>query len=205
MNTPLTIAYGDEDFPAYIDAALMVLREAGAAFSIETIEIGSRIYGMNYGKGILPSSFDSLERTRRLLIGGSNLPQKEGYVPVARVIRDHFGLGDEHHDEYGLSVDDDTVIRAVSYVNDNFAMFEAVDETPASALLAATMLLEHSQQQQAAAAIKTAMLHTLKTGIAKPTLLARLLGRSPSEALLFAETVCSHLGKKPSESAASGV
>jgi isocitrate/isopropylmalate dehydrogenase len=205
MSIPVTIAYGDQDFPEFIDAALLVLREAGAQLTIETIEVGSRIYGMDYNKGILPSSFSSLTRTRRLLIGGSHLPSKEGYEHVCSVIRAHFGLGDEHREEYGISIDDDAAIRAISHVNDDFAMFEAADETPASALLAATMLLEHTGQEAMAETIRSTMKNALRAGLREPSLLQRWLGKSPSAATLFAESVCHHLAKKPSEKLTSDV
>ncbi|MCE2926393.1 MAG: hypothetical protein LW823_01925 [Rickettsiales bacterium] len=205
MSIPVTIAYGDNESPAFIDSALFILREAGAQLTLETIEIGSRIYGMNYNKGILPSSFDSLKRTKCLLIGGAHMPQKEGFEHVCHVIRQHFGLSDEHRDEEGLNVDEGTMIRAISYINDDFAMFEAADETSSSTLLAAIMLLEHCRQSEVAADVKNALQQTLKTGINKPSLLSRLLGQSPPDAMLFAETVCGHLGKKPSEKSASSV
>lgn len=145
MSTPIIVAYGDTS-PEIMDAALHVLREAGAELEIESIQIGERIYSMGSTTGILPSAWECLHRTR-ILLKAPTLPPEEGKEDVTAVIRDRMGLDASMHHAGEL---------AASYINEHFALFEPLESTPESMLEAALMLLEHTGQ----AAVKARILAT---------------------------------------------
>lgn len=148
MSAPVTVAYGDGIGPQAVEAALVILREAGADLEIETIEIGKRIYAMGSTTGILPSSWQSLARTRVLLKGPVTIPEKEGYEDTNLVIRRKMQLD-------GEPIPDATNL-AQSWITEEFALFEMKDETLSGMLHAAVMMLEHVGQPQAASRIRAA-------------------------------------------------
>lgn len=92
MTTPITVAYGDGIGPEIMEATLQILREAGAALSIETIEVGERVYNMGATSGILPSAWDSLRRNKVLLKAPITTPQGKGYKSLNVTMRKTLGL-----------------------------------------------------------------------------------------------------------------
>jgi isocitrate/isopropylmalate dehydrogenase len=143
----ITVAYGDGFAPAVMEAALTVLREAGANITIETIEIGSRIYSMESKTGILPSAWKVLEKNHVLLKAPVIVP--EGCKETGEVIREYFGLDNTN-------------------INEHFAMFEPIfpDECwekksttidPSPMIHAAIMMLNHIGQQETATLIHDAL------------------------------------------------
>ncbi len=92
MTTPITVAYGDGIGPEIMEAALHVLREAGADIAVETIEVGERIYNMGATSGLLPSAWESLRRTKVLLKSPITTPQGKGYKSLNVTLRKTLGL-----------------------------------------------------------------------------------------------------------------
>lgn len=139
MTTPVTVAFGDGDAPKIMERVLFILKESGADITIESIQVGKRIYDMESPFGILPSSFDSLARTRVLLKGPTHLPDKEGVKDVGQVIRDMFKLDSSHRIAGRL---------AQAYINDSMAIFEPSSHEASleNMLEAAQMLLSHIGQ-----------------------------------------------------------
>ncbi|MBV8940019.1 MAG: NADP-dependent isocitrate dehydrogenase [Alphaproteobacteria bacterium] len=92
MATPITVAYGDGIGPEIMEATLHVLREAGAKLSVETIEVGERVYKMGATSGILPAAWESLKRTKVLLKAPITTPQGGGYKSLNVTMRKTLGL-----------------------------------------------------------------------------------------------------------------
>ena len=92
MTTPITVAYGDGIGPEIMEATLHVLKEAGADISIETIEVGVRIYLQGASSGILPSAWESLRRNKVLLKAPITTPQGKGYKSLNVTMRKALGL-----------------------------------------------------------------------------------------------------------------
>ena len=89
---PITIAHGDGIGPEIMDATLHILREAGAALEIETIEIGEKVYLAGNPAGIEPDAFASLRRTKVFLKAPITTPQGGGYKSLNVTVRKTFGL-----------------------------------------------------------------------------------------------------------------
>lgn len=201
-STLITVAYGDGVGPEIMEAALHVLREAGAQMEIDSIQIGERIYNMEAPWGILPSGINKLARSRILLKGPTVIPTAENYKTVTAAICDHFTIA-EHTPE---SVNDFPPIQAIAYVGEQCALFEPVQEhfpeiagknkaNPASALLAATLLLRHIGQPETADIIHTALLSTLESGIHTRDLYQRGKSRKKVSTSAFTEAVLNRLAK----------
>jgi isocitrate dehydrogenase len=92
MITPVTVAYGDGIGPEIMEAALYILREAGAELAIESIELGERIYNMGAPSGILPKAWESLARTKTLLLAPTSAPVGEEYKNLNVTLRKTLGL-----------------------------------------------------------------------------------------------------------------
>lgn len=92
MITPITVAYGDGIGPEIMEAALYILREAGAELAVESIEVGERIYNMGAPSGILPKSWESLSRTKILLLAPVIAPVGKEYKNLNVTIRKTLGL-----------------------------------------------------------------------------------------------------------------
>lgn len=92
MTTPITVAYGDGIGPEIMEATLHILKEAGADISIETIEVGERVYNMGASSGILPSAWDTLRRNKVLLKAPITTPQGKGYKSLNVTMRKTLGL-----------------------------------------------------------------------------------------------------------------
>ncbi|NBO18567.1 MAG: NADP-dependent isocitrate dehydrogenase [Proteobacteria bacterium] len=92
MSTPITVAYGDGIGPEIMEATLHILREAGAQITIETIEVGERVYNMGATSGILPAAWDTLKRNKVLLKAPITTPQGKGYKSLNVTMRKTLGL-----------------------------------------------------------------------------------------------------------------
>jgi len=169
LNKHITIAYGDGIGHEVMDAALFVLREAGAELEIETIQIGSRIYSMGSTDGVLPSSWESLARTRVFLKGPVVRPDDKQNSTEA--ICHRFGLDIAARMTQQCNTQPE--IAAIGYIGEGFALFEPLQDAlpeiagknkahPGAMILAATMLLEHIEQEETASCIRAALEETLK-------------------------------------------
>src|ERR1022692_4147616 len=78
-NVPITVAHGDGIGPEIMDASLTILKAAGAAIDIETIEIGEKVYLRGNSAGIDPSAWESLRRTKVFLKAPITTPQGGGF------------------------------------------------------------------------------------------------------------------------------
>jgi isocitrate/isopropylmalate dehydrogenase len=167
--TTITIAYGDGIGPDVMEAALLVMREAGARLEIEIIEIGKRIYGMGSDIGVLPSAWESLERTQLLLKAPAH--QIEDKKNITEAICSHFDLN------MGLRIieecDAHPDISAVGYVTEGFAIYEPLQEAtphlggknkahPGPMMLATAMMLDHVGQPEIAETIRIALQEALR-------------------------------------------
>src|SRR5213596_2894778 len=94
MSTPIpiTVAHGDGIGPEIMAATLHILKEAGAALEIETIDIGEKVYLAGNSSGIEPSSWDSLRSTRVFLKAPITTPQGGGFKSLNVTVRKTLGL-----------------------------------------------------------------------------------------------------------------
>src|ERR1700731_1774356 len=90
--TPITVAHGDGIGPEIMAATLHILKEAGAAIDIETIEIGEKVYLAGNSAGIEPSAWESLRRTKVFLKAPITTPQGGGYKSLNVTTRKTLGL-----------------------------------------------------------------------------------------------------------------
>src|SRR5271167_3405625 len=90
--TPITVAHGDGIGPEIMDATLSILKEAGAAIAIETIEIGEKVYLRGNSAGIDPSAWESLRRTKVFLKAPITTPQGGGFKSLNVTARKRLGL-----------------------------------------------------------------------------------------------------------------
>jgi isocitrate dehydrogenase len=90
--TPITVAHGDGIGPEIMAATLHILKEAGAALAIETIEIGEKVYLRGNSAGIDPSAWESLRRTRVFLKAPITTPQGGGFKSLNVTARKTLGL-----------------------------------------------------------------------------------------------------------------
>ena len=91
-STPITVAHGDGIGPEIMGATLHILKEAGAALDIETIEIGEKVYLRGNSAGIDPSSWESLRRTKVFLKAPITTPQGGGFKSLNVTTRKALGL-----------------------------------------------------------------------------------------------------------------
>jgi isocitrate dehydrogenase len=89
---PITVAHGDGIGPEIMEAVLRILKEAGAALSIETIEIGEKVYKQGVASGIAEKSWDSLKRTRCFLKAPITTPQGGGFKSLNVTVRKSMAL-----------------------------------------------------------------------------------------------------------------
>src|ERR1700733_4648777 len=90
--TPITVAHGDGIGPEIMAATLHILKEAGAALDIETIEIGEKVYLRGNSAGIAPSAWASLRRTKVFLTAPITPPQGGGFKSLNVTARKTLGL-----------------------------------------------------------------------------------------------------------------
>jgi isocitrate dehydrogenase len=75
-----------------MEAALRVLREAGAKLEVETIEIGEAVYRRGVSAGIEASSWESLRRTGVFFKAPVTTPQGGGFKSLNVTVRKTLGL-----------------------------------------------------------------------------------------------------------------
>ena len=90
--TAITVAHGDGIGPEIMNAALRVLREAGAQLDVETIEIGEAVYRRGVSSGIESSSWNSLRRTGIFFKAPITTPQGGGFKSLNVTVRKTLGL-----------------------------------------------------------------------------------------------------------------
>lgn len=174
MSTLITVAFGDGVGPEILEAALHILREAGADLEIETIEIGSRIYSMEGASGLLPSAWNSLLRTKILLKGPVIMPEDKNFKSVTDAICDIVEMDGDGLTVHRHSPD----IAAAAHIRENFALFEVLQDPspdaagkntadPSGAILAGILLLEHIRQKETASRIREAWRQALAEGLDK--------------------------------------
>ncbi len=91
-KTPIAVAKGDGIGPEIMDAAIYILKEAGAALKIREVEIGGKVFNRGIATGIDPSTWELLRETKILLKGPITTPQSGGYKSINVSIRTTFGL-----------------------------------------------------------------------------------------------------------------
>lgn len=89
---PITVANGDGIGPEIMAATLEILKGAGAALEIQTIDIGEKVYLAGNTSGIEPSAWDSLRRTKVFLKAPITTPQGGGYKSLNVTVRKTLGL-----------------------------------------------------------------------------------------------------------------
>lgn len=92
LKTPITVAHGDGIGPEIMPAALRVLEAAGAQLTIETINIGEKVYRAGISTGIEDSAWDSLRRTRVFYKAPITTPIGEGFQSLNVTVRKTLGL-----------------------------------------------------------------------------------------------------------------
>jgi isocitrate dehydrogenase len=91
-QVPITVAHGDGIGPEIMESTLTILKEAGAAIDIETIEIGEKVYLRGNSAGIDPSAWESLRRTKVFLKAPITTPQGGGFKSLNVTARKRLGL-----------------------------------------------------------------------------------------------------------------
>lgn len=91
-NVPITVAHGDGIGPEIMDATLRILKAAGAALDIETIEIGEKVYNAGVKNGIRPEAWDSLLKTKVFLKAPITTPQGGGFKSLNVAVRKTLGM-----------------------------------------------------------------------------------------------------------------
>ena len=91
-NVPITVAPGDGIGPEIMEAALLVLKEAGARLDIEKIRIGEEVYREGHSSGITPEAWDVIRRNRILLKSPITTPRGGGVKSLNVTIRKTLGL-----------------------------------------------------------------------------------------------------------------
>src|SRR3954471_16071170 len=92
QRIPITVANGDGIGPEIMAATLSILEAAGAALTIETIDIGEKVYLAGNSAGIEDSSWDSLRRTKVFLKAPITTPQGGGFKSLNVTVRKTLGL-----------------------------------------------------------------------------------------------------------------
>lgn len=89
---PIAVAYGDGIGPEIMQATLNIIQAAGARITIETIEIGEKVYRRGIENGMEPSAWNALRRTRVFLKAPITTPQGGGYKSLNVTTRKALGL-----------------------------------------------------------------------------------------------------------------
>src|SRR4051795_2545898 len=94
MSEPvsITVAHGDGIGPEIMAATLRILEAAGASLTIETIDIGEKVYLAGNSAGIEDSSWESLRRTKVFLKAPITTPQGGGFKSLNVTVRKTLGL-----------------------------------------------------------------------------------------------------------------
>jgi len=92
MRHPIAVAYGDGIGPEIMEAALFVLKEAGANLDIHVVEIGEKLYLKGIPTGIEPSTWDIIRKTKVFLKAPITTPQGGGFKSLNVTVRTTLGL-----------------------------------------------------------------------------------------------------------------
>jgi len=201
-TTNITVAYGDGIGAEIMEATLLVLREAGAKISIETIEIGQRIYNMDSKTGILRSAWDALRRNKILLTAPIIMPEGltiEGHERkhTKTVIREKFSLEMSYAKGEGIQAWE-------GYISEEFALFAAAHDAmpeiagknkanPSGMLLAAVAMLSHIGDEKNAEKIKNAWQKTIDAGLHPTDIYQRKISSKKLGTREFAEEIVQRL------------
>jgi isocitrate dehydrogenase len=91
-NTPITVAFGDGIGPEIMNATLLILKEAQARISVETIDIGKIQYEHGFTTGIAPEAWKTIKKNKILLKAPITTPQGGGYKSLNVTLRRALGL-----------------------------------------------------------------------------------------------------------------
>lgn len=210
---PVTFAYGDGIGPEIMEATLTILREAGANITIETIEIGERIYNMGAQYGILPSAWETLCRNKLLLKSPITIPPPSpipgfpDYKDVNAIIYDKFALAPETLTiSNQIPILDTDWLSGSANIGENFALFEAVHDSapdiagknianPSGIIQAAIMMLTYIGQEETANIIQKAWLKTIADGIHTTDIYRRKISKEKVGTIEFSEAIVERLGR----------
>lgn len=88
----IAVAYGDGIGPEIMRATLSVLKEAGANFDYQPIEIGEKVYLSGHPTGIEDSSWETIKKCKVFLKAPVTTPQGGGFKSLNVTIRTTLGL-----------------------------------------------------------------------------------------------------------------
>jgi isocitrate dehydrogenase len=88
----ITIAKGDGIGPEIMDAALSILKAAGAQIETDEIELGEKVYLEGNTSGISDDAWDIIRRNKILLKAPITTPQGGGYKSLNVTMRKFLGL-----------------------------------------------------------------------------------------------------------------
>lgn len=91
-NKNITVAYGDGIGPEIMEATILILKEARAAITIDTVEIGERAHKHGFLSGVPDSCWDIIRKNKILLKAPITTPQGGGYKSVNVTLRRALGL-----------------------------------------------------------------------------------------------------------------
>ncbi len=89
---PIAVAYGDGIGPEIMEAALHVLKEAGAPLEIHPVEVGEKVYLKGHPTGIEASTWETIRHTKAFLKAPITTPQGGGFKSLNVTIRTSLGL-----------------------------------------------------------------------------------------------------------------
>ena len=88
----ITVAYGDGIGPEIMESVLKILSHAKTGLSVETIEIGEKIYKKGYSSGITDDVWEVIHRNKVLLKAPITTPLGTGYKSLNVTFRRALGL-----------------------------------------------------------------------------------------------------------------
>jgi isocitrate dehydrogenase len=91
-HTPITVAYGDGIGPEIMEAVILILKEARAKITIDSVEIGARANHHGFKSGIPDSCWNIIRKNKILLKAPITTPQGGGYKSVNVTLRRALGL-----------------------------------------------------------------------------------------------------------------
>jgi isocitrate dehydrogenase len=92
QNTNITVAYGDGIGPEIMESTIHILKEAKAAITIDTAEIGERAHNHGFKSGVPDQCWDIIRKNKILLKAPITTPQGGGYKSVNVTLRRALGL-----------------------------------------------------------------------------------------------------------------
>ena len=92
MSQKITIAYGDGIGPEIMTVVLNILRQAGADFQEDVIELGEKLYKQGYLSGIRSEDWHIISKNKVFLKAPITTPQGGGFKSLNVKIRKTLGL-----------------------------------------------------------------------------------------------------------------